>query len=59
MKYSEAIKMLYKIMKERSEIEMVEFDRKSRTFTVSDRYVAHVCLMSEFEDEESNLSSGK
>lgn len=59
MKYSEAVKMLYKIMKERPEIEMVEFDRKSRTFAVSDRYTAHVCLMSEFEDEENNLSSGE
>ena len=57
MKYSEAVKMLYKIMKERPEIEMVEFDRKSGTFVVSDKYVAHVCLVSEFENEESNLSS--
>lgn len=51
MKYSDALKMLCKIMKERPDIKEVKFNRDDGTFDVISDNVDHLCFVSEFKTE--------
>lgn len=49
MKYTDALKMLCEIMKERPDINEVKFNRNNDTFDVICDNVEHLCLVSEFK----------
>lgn len=49
MKYSEAVRELSKIMKERPDIETVKFNRDTESFDVISGNTIHMCLLGEFE----------
>lgn len=49
MLYSEAVKMLFKIMEKRKDILKVEFERENDSFTVYSKDMEHICFGSEFK----------
>ena len=48
MKYTEALKLLFKVMEGRPDITEVKFDRENDVFEVISGNTRHICLGSEF-----------
>ena len=51
MKYTEALKMIFKIMEGRPDIKEIKFNREDDSFDVISDTGVHVCFGDEFRDK--------
>ena len=51
MKYTEALKMIFKVMEGRPDIKEIKFDRENDSFDIISDTGVHVCFGSEFRDK--------
>lgn len=51
MKYTEALKMIFKVMEGRPDIKEIKFNREDDSFDVISDTGVHVCFVDEFRDK--------
>ena len=63
MKYTEALKMIFKVMEGRPDIKEIKFNRENDSFDVISDTGVHVCFGDEFRDKQIEggfvMSNGK